>query len=378
MKRFLIACGGTGGHLTPGLAVAEALGVLGHEVLLVVSGKAVDQRLLEAYPDVQYVTSPGAAFYPGGAKVFGFLYEQVRAVFFAIRLLGRFQPDVVMGFGGFTTVGVALAGWLRGKPLVLHEANRRPGRATRLLSGLADRVYLPDGIRVRGVSVSRTCYPGLPVRKGIGRTGRVTARRSFGLEPESRVLLVLGGSQGAAALNQWVGENTDLLTQEGINVICLTGMEKGHQGTFERTSSLGEKIKVIYLPFSDEVGTLMRAADLAISRAGAGTLAELARCQLPAVLVPYPHAADDHQVENARYVERQTGAVMILEEKIGDLLGEVRDLIFNEAILDRMRTSLHRLDRPHAAEDIAEDLERVATGKRRALLRPHASLRASP
>lgn len=376
MSRFLIACGGTGGHLAPGLAVAENLVIRGHEARLLVSRKQVDKRLLEGYPDISFVAAPGKGFSPGGLQVFAFLYEQVHATWFARGLLKQMQPDVVLGFGGFTSVGVTLAASMRGVPVVLHEANRRPGRATKLLRGLATRVYLPEGMRLRGVSSRKTRHPGLPVRKGVNRISRERARRALGLEPEGRVLLILGGSQGAQALNQWAREASETLTQHGINLICLTGMGKGQSGSFERRSGTGEKVKAIYLSFSDEMGTLLSAADLAVSRAGAGTLAELAHCRLPSVLVPYGFAADNHQQANALYFERQMGGLIVPENRIGEVTREVTELIFNDWMLGRMRKSLARLDRPFATDAIARDLIDIAAGETESV-RPHASLHAS-
>jgi UDP-N-acetylglucosamine--N-acetylmuramyl-(pentapeptide) pyrophosphoryl-undecaprenol N-acetylglucosamine transferase len=146
MSRFLISCGGTGGHLAPGIALAEELQRRGHAVRLLISRKQVDARLAEKYPQLEFEAVASAGLEGGVAGVIRFALGQMRALVTSWRRVRRERPVAVIGFGGFTSVGPAVAAWLLGVPVVLHEANRVPGRAVRVLGRIARRVYLPPGV----------------------------------------------------------------------------------------------------------------------------------------------------------------------------------------------------------------------------------------
>ena len=154
MSRFLIACGGTGGHLSPGIALAEGLNARGHETTLLISHKKVDARLIEKYPHLRFERIPGAPFTLRPAGLVRFVWLQLAAFLFSARIIRAWRPDVIVGFGGFTTAGIILVAALYRRPVALHEANRVPGRAIRLLGGLARRLYLPPGVRLKGVRMA--------------------------------------------------------------------------------------------------------------------------------------------------------------------------------------------------------------------------------
>ena len=196
MKHFLIACGGTGGHLAPGIALAEGLALRGHRATLLVSRKRIDARLLEKYPRLETVAVPGAPFTLRPPGCLRFLWEQSRGFFRCRRLVRAVRPEAIVGFGGWTTAAVVLAGALYGVPIALHEANRVPGRAIRMLGRLAWRVYLPPGVSLPGVRAEALRFAGLPVRAEIVRGPRAAACAALGLDPACRILVVLGGSRG--------------------------------------------------------------------------------------------------------------------------------------------------------------------------------------
>jgi UDP-N-acetylglucosamine transferase subunit ALG13 len=235
-----------------------------------------------------------------------------------------------------------------------------PGLAIRVLGPFADRVYLPMGIRVAGVRAGAALHAGLPVRREIVRTPAAAAREAIGLDPRQRALVILGGSQGASALNAWARSQFESLASENIQVYCVTGLGKGEKETITRRSKTGETVKAVFVPFSDSIGEVLSAADLVITRAGAGTLAELIRCEVPAILIPYPHAASDHQRANAAFFERQGGGLVVEESALGGLHSEVMDLIFNEWLLRQFRGNLKRMDRSNALELMIADLEAIA------------------
>jgi UDP-N-acetylglucosamine--N-acetylmuramyl-(pentapeptide) pyrophosphoryl-undecaprenol N-acetylglucosamine transferase len=360
VKRFLISCGGTGGHLSPGIALAEGLLARGHAASLLISRKKVDARLIEKYPQLSFERMPGRPFSWSPVRLAQCLGSQARAIGFCLRLMRQRRPDVIVGFGGFTAAPVALAGRLRGIPVALHECNRVPGLATRTLGHLATRVYLPIGLRLAGVGPSATRQVGLPVRREIVPRPRAESRQILGLDPAQKVLAILGGSQGATVLNDWARQHFALLAAEGIQVYCVTGLDKGAPEVHELRTRPGAAAHAIFTPFCDRVAELLSAADLVVSRAGAGTLAELVRCETPAILVPYPHAADNHQRANAAFFERQGGGLVVDQAMLGGLIYEVRDVIFNDWLLRKFRGNLRRMDRASPLELMLRDLEDIA------------------
>jgi UDP-N-acetylglucosamine--N-acetylmuramyl-(pentapeptide) pyrophosphoryl-undecaprenol N-acetylglucosamine transferase len=353
MSRFLISCGGTGGHLSPGISLAEGLKARGHESRLLISMKKVDARLVEKYPHLDFERMPGTGFswHPAGMARFG--ASQVSALRHCLGVVRAFRPDVVVGFGGFTSAPAAIAGRMRGIPVALHEANRSRGR-------LAGRVYLPLGIRIPGVRAAATRHAGLPVRREIVRVPAAPARQALGLDPSQKTVVVLGGSQGASSLNAWVRSSFGALAQEGIQLYCVTGLGKAAPETLVLRSRTGEPVKAVLVPFCDRIGELLSAADLVVTRAGAGTLAELIRCEVPAILIPYPHAASDHQRANAAFFERQGGGLVVEESALGDLNSEVLELVFNDWLLRQFRGNLRRMDRSNSLDLMLEDLEAMA------------------
>ena len=357
MSRFLISCGGTGGHLSPGIALAEGLVARGHEATLLISHKKVDARLIEKYPRLRFVRLPGAGFGWNPVALARFAVSQTHGFFFSLRQVRTMRPDGIVGFGGFTSASVIVAGALLGVPVVLHEANRVPGRAIRLLGRLAQRVYLPPGVRLARVGAGVVRPMGLPVRREFARRPVAAARTELGLYPSGKVLAVLGGSQGAAALNDWARRELSALAADGIQVFCLTGLGKDISETLEMKARNGAPVRAIFAPFCDRMATLLSAADLVVSRAGAGTLAELGRCGTPAILVPFPHAADDHQRANAAYFEQQGGGVTIDQTFLATLRAEVHDIIFNDWLLGKFRANLERMESANPLEPMLDDLE---------------------
>src|SRR5688572_286942 len=364
MSRFIISCGGTGGHLSPGISLAEGLQARGHEASLLISEKKVDARLSGKYPGLRFERMPGSGFAWHPWKLLKCVMSQAQAFWFCLRLIRRTRPDMIIGFGGFTSAPVVVAGWMASIPSALHEANRVPGLAVRTLGRLARRVYLPPGIRIDSIRAAATRHVGLPVRREIVRHSQTAARQALALDPNQRLLVVLGGSQGAASLNDWARSQLETLAAEGIQLYVVTGLGKGREGFVDLKTKSGTPIRSVFTPFSDRMAELISAADLVVSRAGAGTLAELIRCETPAILVPYPQAADDHQRENASYFERQGGGIVVTQAQLGQLRAEVMDMIFNDWLLRKFRGNLQRMDRANSLDLMLGDLEMIARGER--------------
>ena len=362
MSKFLISCGGTGGHLSPGIALAEGLLARGHDAVLLISQKKVDARLSGKYPHLRFERMPGTGFSWQPLKLLRCVVTQAQAVWFCLRLVRQLRPDALVGFGGFTSAPIVCAGWLSGVPAALHESNRVPGLAIRTLGRLARRVYLPPGIHMAGIRAPATRHVGLPVRREIVRLPLAAARAALGFDPNQRLLVVLGGSQGASSLNTWAREQLEYFALEGIQVCCITGLGKGGDDEIRLQTKAGAPVRSLFVPFSDRMAELMSAADLVVSRAGAGTLAELIRCEIPALLVPYPQAADDHQRANAEYFERQGGGIVVPQPRLAQLHAEVLDVIFNDWLLRKFRGNLQRMDRANSLDLMLADLEDIARG----------------
>jgi len=239
MSRFLISCGGTGGHLSPGISLAEGLAARGHEARLLISMKKVDARLVEKYPHLRFERMPGTGFSWHPARFARFVASQIAAIRSCLGIVRDIRPDVVVGFGGFTSAPAAIAARLHGIPVALHEANRVPGLAIRALGRFAGRVYLPFGIRISGVRTAATRHAGLPVRSEIVRMPAAQAREALGLDPTQKVVVVLGGSQGASSLNAWALSKSEALALEGVQIYCVTGLGKADPETRVLRSSAG-------------------------------------------------------------------------------------------------------------------------------------------
>ncbi|CAA6678783.1 MULTISPECIES: glycosyltransferase [unclassified Lentimonas] len=363
MSRILIACGGTGGHLAPGIAIAEVLQSRGHDCTLLISQKQVDSALIEKYSHLNFYKTPGQAFSGGITRWITSCWSLLSGYLFSSKLVKQEKPDLVLLFGGFLSVGLGLAARFAGVPVAVHEANCRPGKAVRLLKYLATRVYLPDGVRLKGLPSKRVRYLGYPVRGDVKHRLKAEAWQRLGITVSNKLLVLIGGSQGAAALNDWVTDHFDSLAKSGVSVYCVTGLGKNSASSIQGVSSRGEAVSATFVPFSDQMGDVISAADLVISRAGAGSIAEIIRCRAPSILIPYPYAADDHQQANALMHERHGAGLVLAQDDLGKLMGEVKNLIFNDWMLSKFKSNLERLDRFDSGARIATDIEDLCAAR---------------
>ena len=356
MSRIIIACGGTGGHLAPGIAVAEVLQERGHTCLLLISHKQVDSALVEKYSHLDFIKTPGRAFSGGVFQRLAFLGSLVSGFFASRRMLREQEPDLVLLFGGFLSLGLGLAAQIKSIPVALHEANCNPGKAVRLIKHLSARIYLPDGVRLQGVPPERIRYFGYPVRKEIKHALKADAWKRLNIQVPNKLLVVIGGSQGATALNEWVNHSFGLLAKAGISIYCVTGLGNSSASTIHEIGKGGVDTTATLVPFSNKMGDVISAADLVVSRAGAGSIAEIVRCRAPAILIPYPHAADDHQHANAIAHEQHGAGILLPQDRLNELTAEVIDLMLNDWLLAKFKSNLERLDRFESSERIADDL----------------------
>jgi UDP-N-acetylglucosamine--N-acetylmuramyl-(pentapeptide) pyrophosphoryl-undecaprenol N-acetylglucosamine transferase len=264
------------------------------------------------------------------------------------RILLRRQPDVVLGGGGYVAGPMVLAAATLRTPAAIMEADAHLGLANRLALPFARRVFLAFPIPGRAGTKYRVT--GRPVPASSRAIPREEARRRFDLPTEGRLLLVYGGSQGARTLNELV---VDTFADEGPLILHLAG-ERDFETLRHRVRRDGYRL----LPFSHEFGAALASADLVLARAG-GSVYELAAAGTPAVLVPYPHATADHQTKNARHFADAGAAVVVPERDVERVPALVRSLLADSARLEQMATAMRRLARPHAAEEIADEVLRL-------------------
>lgn len=357
MSAILIACGGTGGHLAPGIAIAETLEGRGHRCTLLISEKQIDSILIKKYPHLDFHQTPGQGFSGGPLKRVLFFWKLFTGCVASYRLLRGKKADAVILFGGFLSVGLGLAARFAGVPIVLHEANGFPGKAVRLLKNLAKRIYLPEGVLLKSVSNEKIKYLGYPVRNDIKQIPKAEARKRIGISVQNKLLVIIGGSQGASSLNQWTIDNLKALQAQDIAVYCLTGPGKTLEDFVKIKQTDDAEDSVKFVSFSDQMGDVLSAADLVISRAGAGSIAEIIRCRVPSILVPYPYAADNHQAINARLHEQHDTCVVVEEKDMDELFSKVEKLIFDDGLLSKFKSNLKRMDTFDPAERIADDIE---------------------
>ncbi|MBI4313382.1 MAG: undecaprenyldiphospho-muramoylpentapeptide beta-N-acetylglucosaminyltransferase [Candidatus Omnitrophica bacterium] len=356
--RVLMAAGGTGGHLIPALTVARLLKQQDPEnSCLAVSGENGMGEALWDHSLGEFQTFPVWPW-PKGLQIIDPRYwgKQLWALVRMFRIMKRFKPQVVIGFGGYAAGPAVLLARMTGTPAVIHEQNVFPGRTTQLLVSWANRVavsfketaqHLPKNISV--------AVTGNPVRPEIACPLRETALQALGLSASKPVLLIVGGSQGSHHINKTVVEAFGQLPARQRNlfqVLHLTG-SADVQWVAERYRALGIEGRVE--AFSSNMGWAYSVAHLAVARAGATTLAELIATETPSFLVPYPHAGA-HQAANAQWLAGRGGAVAMDQEVFtaDRVVKFVIPLLTDRQKLNEMRASLKVLRIPDAAQRVVE------------------------
>ena len=305
MPRILIAASGTGGHLFPALSVAEALPASWEIIWLGVPDRLETEILPKKYHLVTVIA--------GGLQAKGLrkLFQLFQLLFAAVKVrqLHREKSiNVVFTTGGYIAAPAILGAVWCGLPVVLHESNALPGKVTRLMGRFCNLIALGFPAAANRISGCRTVVTGTPVRKSFLEQQPLPDWVPIGKGP---LLVVMGGSQGALGLNLMVREVLPDLLQEGCRVVHLTGQNDPDAETIRHRNFVAK-------PFSDEIPALLQNSDLVISRAGAGALSELAICNTPAILVPYPLATDQHQEFNAACAAQLGAAVIVSQHKPGE------------------------------------------------------------
>ena len=349
---IVVACGGTGGHIFPGLATARVLAGRGHKVTLWLSGRRDVERQSVAGCGLEIFNTRAVPFGAGNAFAF------CAAFFRCWRAMRRARPDAVLAMGSYSSLAPVAAARLCHVPVVLHEANATPGRAVRLLARFAERVAVSFGESAGELPQGKVVFTGLPIRVGeLSSAVECDRTRS-----KSFTVFVTGGSQGAHRVNELASEAFALMARkgvEGLRVVHQTGAadEKGIAEFYAR-SGVEARVEA----FVRDMGAAYAAADVVVARAGAATCAELAFCGVPAVFIPLPTATNDHQTANAECFVKAGAAACFRQaettpEKLAEFLTGLRD---DPERLKAMRGRAVSLATPDAGERLAEVVELTA------------------
>ena len=320
--KVAVVCGGTGGHMFPGLATAEELAKTGSDVRVVLSGRDVE-NVSGWDGGVIRIKFDGVPRWRGPVRAAKSVHSIGAAVRSALHAFRDFQPDAVLAMGSYASIGPAIAAWLMKVPLVIHESNAVPGYANRFMSLFSSAVcvafdeaaaYLPKRAR------SRVRNTGMPIRGSIGALPHIADDGSF-------TVVVMGGSQGAAAVNSAAVDafcRPEFMNDAGFRLIHIAGGKNEEQ---VRTAYRARGASYEVLGFTDKMPEIYASADLVVSRAGAASCFELCKCGLPSILVPLPRVSGDHQSANAGCM-RAWGVSEVIAQDV--LSGEV----LSKAVLD--------------------------------------------
>jgi len=352
-KTLLVMAGGTGGHVFPGLAVADLLKSRGWNVVWMGNPDGMEAKLVPSRGYEMAWVRFGALRGKGLMRKLSLPFNLLSGCWQAFREIRRVKPDVVLGMGGYITVPGGLMAALTGRPLVVHEQNSIAGLANRMLAKIARRVVcgFPGAL-------SKSVWAGNPVRREIADLTPPAERMAARLETDEPLrLLVLGGSLGAAALNEMVPKGVALLPENERPVIVhqagakhLAQLEKNYEDAGVRANCVA---------FVDDMAGAYEWADLVICRAGALTVAELAAAGIASILVPFPFAVDDHQTSNARFLASAGGAVLLPQnEMTPESVSLLRN--YSRGQLLQMAEKARALAKPDAADEVARVCEEIA------------------
>lgn len=350
----IIACGGTGGHLFPGIAVAQQLRAMGHEPVLLISRKDVDAEASRKYGDLRFHTVEAIARPPLlSLRTPAFFWKLLRTYLTCKSIIRRERADVVLGMGGFTSMAPVRAGHALGLRTYIHDSNALPGKSNRLTARWCTRILL-------GLREAAAWFPGkecvvvgTPVREELLHLpSPQEAREKLGLPTDKPLILITGGSQGAHNLNSLMVEAAR--QDAGVHYLIIAGKKDE-----ERVRQLaGDAPNISVIGFCSDMPAAYASADGVIARAGASTLTELSLIGKACLLVPFPYAADDHQTYNARVFTQCGAAVMYQQAELNTekILRFVHDIILSPEKRQAMEEAMRQQARPNAARDIAQAL----------------------
>jgi UDP-N-acetylglucosamine--N-acetylmuramyl-(pentapeptide) pyrophosphoryl-undecaprenol N-acetylglucosamine transferase len=352
--KFLLAGGGTGGHVFPAIAIADEIKKLDDKAeILFIGAKGRIEEKLVPFNNYRLETINITGFHRSNAKGnFNLPWKALVALKDCRKMIREFNPDVVIGTGGFVCGPVLYMAYRMKYPALIQEGNSYPGKTIQFLSKRVDKVVInfeeTKQFLKRQNNIQRIAHP---IRSSLSRVNRNEGLKFFNLPPEDKTIFIFGGSQGARGINDAVSRIAPKLYKDKINLLWQTG------------SSDYEKIKSEFKDFSDRIRIMefiekmdyaYSASDIVICRSGITSIMEIAFLGIASILVPYPFAAENHQEKNARSLEKEAAALVILQEKLDiELYGKIISLINDEDNLKKLRANVSRFADPDAARKIA-------------------------
>jgi UDP-N-acetylglucosamine--N-acetylmuramyl-(pentapeptide) pyrophosphoryl-undecaprenol N-acetylglucosamine transferase len=349
--KFLFAGGGTGGHLFPAVAVAEKIRsrIPEAEIIFIGSKSKIEGRVI---PKLGFSFKP--VWIKGFARRFSienllFPFKLVVSIMQSLYINMKFKPRVAVGSGGYVSGPAIFAASVTGAKIILLEQNSYPGITTRLLEKYADEIHISFSDSEKYFKdKNKLMLTGTPVRENLLSIKKDEAMKKFGFVSSKKTLLVLGGSLGAESINNAVGASVDFFREKGIQVLWQTG--KNYYEEYKHLNGNGILVK----DFIEEMNFAYSACDLLLARAGATTIAELLTLAIPAMLVPSPNVAANHQYYNAKSLSDKNAAVLIEDHLLKTtLIKTIESLIYDEYRLALLKTNAIKLSKPDAADIIA-------------------------
>lgn len=337
--------------MAPAIAIAERL--FNHQCTFIISNRKVDEAFSKKYTQFSFVKINAMPFKLSPTACLKFLTSQVSSFRFALRFLKNHKIDLVVSFGGFTSFVFVLAAKVKKIPSILYEPNVIPGKAFRLATQFADKILIPDYVNLK-YPQKKIVRVGFPIRREFAELTKAEARALLGWPPSKKIILIIGGSAGAAALNRWIQQNFTRFAHHNIDLYCIagTGLKAEQEISFEDCT-------LHMLPFCENMNLVLRACDLVIARAGAGTIAECQFCKKPMILIPHGGDAHIHQLANGKRAEEQGTAIVIEQDDLNVLADRAIEMILNLTISSMMQRCLEKAFIPDAAEQIADTIENL-------------------
>lgn len=316
-KKVLISGGGTGGHIYPAIAIANALKESSSqtEILFIGTKKGLEKKIV---PDNSYqIKFIDAMYLYRSKKIKNFIlpYKLLKSIFQAYKIIKRFKPEMIIGTGGYVCAPVLVAGKIAGIPVFIKEQDSFPGITTQMANLFADKTFLGFPDSIKHLKRKKRCVvTGNPIRTELNQPTKLEGKKAFDLDPDKKTIFVFGGSLGSLKINETIFKIIDKIDSDKIQILLQTGSL-----TYERFKSMSkgiseEKLKI--MPYIDNIAMAYQAADLIICRAGAMTLSEISYCGKAAILIPYPYATNNHQLYNSKFFHNNKAGFYIEEKDL--------------------------------------------------------------
>ncbi len=354
--RIIIAGGGTGGHIFPALAIANAIKKIRPETEILFVG-AKGKMEMEKIPAAGYkITGLDIAGYNRSSLIqnISLPYKLLQSFLQVRKILRTFKPDAVIGVGGYSTFPVIRLAQTKGIPTFILESNSLPGKSNMMLAKKARKIFVASEGMEKYFPAQKIMVTGNPVRDiFLKKISKEEGLKFFGLKPEWKTVFVLGGSLGARSINEVINANIDLFKKNNLQLIWQTG--KNYAADAARAEE--ERANIWTNAFIDRMECAYAAADVVVARAGAMTIAELCVVKKAAVFVPYPFAAEDHQAANAGKLVKENAAFMVLDAEVeSKLIPLVLDLVKNDQLIQSLENNISKQAHTDADEVIAAEV----------------------